>query len=778
MLIRHANGYSDCNDSAHMLLSAFASMMAHMLAPTRNGSSSCFDTRSLQTFFRLTIPYILLCALTSPAFGTDRPPEKDVKNVLIVNTFSDLSLDNVNYLKSAMRARVPWPVDYYVEYLESWRLDDDGYENAVFNTLEHEYVGEKLDLISVVSYPALQFVLKYRDRLFPGVPIVFWGIDAPRVAGQSWPGVTGVTEVVDVRGTVDLAFRLHPKTNTAAIITTNSIFDRYWLGVVHKELLRHQDKVREIDLIALPTNELLEEVVALPPQTVVFYQPSPQESVQPAMGIYDVLSTVGQRFPTYCIFPIHCVNHGGIGGVSTDMETQAALAAEISKRVFSGEQPENIPWMHDSRSRARVDWRQLQRWSIPESALPPGSIVFYRQPTLWDRYRVLIILVAALVAIQALLIIGLLWQRARKRKAEAVLRESEERFRVLADTTPSLVWMCDAQGKITYLNEQRLAFTGPDPSAGYGDTWITYIHPDDVKNVLDTLWQALKDRQPFSKEYRLRRSDGTYRWMFDVASPRMNGDGSFAGFIGSAIDVTDQKLAQQALENVSGQLIEAQEKERTRIARDLHDDVCQRLALLSMELEQAKRNSNGRASATKNLEEIRKHCSEIAGDVQSLSHQLHSSKLDFLGVVAAIRGFCKEFSKQHGVSVEFTDRNVPQRLPKDVSLCLFRVAQEALHNAVKYSGVNQFKVDLSAAPDEVQLQVTDAGVGFDPEETKKNRGLGLVSMQERVNLVHGKFSVESAASTGTRIRAVVPLVAANGVSLDTVITTEAAGAAG
>jgi PAS domain S-box-containing protein len=734
--------------------------MQKMFAPTGNSSSTWFDTRGLRAFSRLAILCLLVC---SRVLAADPPPRQDVKKVLIVNTFSDLSLDNVNYLKSAMRAHVPWTVDYYVEYLENWRLGNEGYENAVFNTLEHEYVGEKLDLISTVSYPALQFVLKYRDRLFPGVPIVFWGLDASRVVGQRWPGVTGVTEVVDVRGTIDLALRLHPKTNTVAIITTTSQFDKYWLGAVHTELLRHQDKVRVIDLMAFPTNQLLQKVAALPDETVILFQPSPPESVQPSVGIYDILASVGQQFPVYCIMPIHCINHGGIGGVSTDMETQAALASEISRRVLSGERPENISYVHDTQdNRVRVDWRQLQRWKIPESALPPGSLLFYKQPTLWERYRVLIILALALIAIQALLIIGLLWQRARKRKAEAVLRESEERFRVMADTTPSLIWMCNAQGKFSYLNERWLAFTGQDAQPGFRDSWIEYIHPDDLKNVLDGLWQALKDRKPFSREYRLHRNDGAYRWMFDVASPRVNGDGSFAGFIGSAIDVTEQKLAQQALENVSGQLIEAQEKERTRIARDLHDDICQRLALLSMELEEAKRDSNGRASATKSLEEIRKHCSEIAGDVQSLSHQLHSSKLDYLGAAAAIRGFTKEFSKKYGVRVEFSEGDVPKHLPKDVSLCLFRVAQEALHNAVKYSGVSQFKVELSATADSVQLEVTDTGAGFDVDAVKENRGLGLVSMQERVNLVHGKFSVESKPRAGSRILAVVPLISVNG----------------
>ena len=272
---------------------------------------------------------------------------------------------------------------------------------------------------------------------------------------------------------------------------------------------------------------------------------------------------------------------------------------EIVARVLSGERPENIPIVHDSDLQVHVDWRELQRWHIPESALPPGTVVEYRQLTFWQRDRKYILIAIVLIVAQALLIAGLLLQRARKRKAEAVLRESEERFRVMADTTPSLVWMCDARGRITYLNGRRIAFTGTDSNADYGDNWITYVHPDDVEHMLATLYEALKSKQPFSQEYRLRRSDGVYRWMFDVASPRVNGDGSFGGFIGSAIDTTDQKLAQQALEKVSGQLIEAQEQERSRIARDLHDDICQRLALLSMEIEQANRASSGSARRDK-----------------------------------------------------------------------------------------------------------------------------------------------------------------------------------
>jgi PAS domain S-box-containing protein len=683
------------------------------------------------------------------------------KNVLLLDSFSDHS-EPVDSLKSELRARSPWPVNFYVEYLEGLRFDDKGYENSVFETLKHTYSGHKLDIVIARASPALQFALRHRDELFPGVPVVFWDVDAKRIAKQKiGPGVTGVTSTLDVRDTIDLALHLHPHTNTVAIVTENSKFEKYWLAVVHAELLRHQDKVREIDLVGLPTGQLLERVAALPPQTVVLFQEAPQGSVQPQMGTYDVLAWIGQRLPTYCILPELCLNHGGIGGVGADIfQGEAPLAAELASRVLSGERPENIPVVDGTVQQVRVDWRQLRRWNIAESALPPGSVVLYREPTLWVRYSIYIAPAVVLIVVQTILIVGLLWQRERRRKAEIVVRESEKRFRVLTNATPALIWMCDAEGKVTYVNERRLALTGLDPKAGYGDAWSGYVHPDDLRNFLDVLTRALHKHEPFSEEYRLRRHDGVYRWMFEVASPRVNGDGSFGGLIGSAIDITDQKLAQEALQKLSGRLIEAQEKERSRIARDLHDDISQKLALLSIELERATGRVYGSPAAAKHsLDEIQQHCMDIAQDVQSLSHRLHYSKLDSLGAVVAIRSFCRELAKQHGLIIDFRDENVPSNLPKDISLCLFRVAQEALHNAVKYSGASQFVVSLTATGNEVQLVVRDGGAGFDVEEAKRSHGLGLASMQERMNLVNGRLYVETRPGKGTKIVASVPVPA-------------------
>ena len=694
---------------------------------------------------------VLLLIVAGPGSHAVSPAPKNV--LVLFSSYARSNTELLNVLEPALRAQVPGQITFHNAYLEYSRVKEKSYLESQAETFRRTYDEVKFSLVIVSNYEALHFAVQYRDKIFPGVPIVFVEVSAEELKGQPlWPGVTGLTVPVGLRETIDLALRLQPDTKTVAVISSNS---EDWLAVAHSELLRHQDKVREIDLNGPAGSQMLERVAAFPPHTVVLFQPAPQASQQPELGTFELLAAVAQRVPTYSAWPRLCLNYGCIGGAYPDVTKQYLWTAEIAARVLSGERPENIAIAHNSDLQVTVDWRALRRWHIPESALPAGNEVLYREPTFWERDRKYILAAIVVIGLQFLWIVALLWQRARKRKTEAVLRESEKRFRLMADSTALLIWMCDRDGKITYLNHTRVEFTGPDPNAGYGDTWTKYLHPDDVPEVIALFSQALKTPASFSNQYRLRRYDGAYRWMSDVVSPRVNGDGTFAGFVGSAIDITEQKVAQEALDSVSGQLIEAQERERTRIARDLHDDICQRLALVSMELEQA--NRNGFPPATKkHLEDIRQRCSEIAGDLQSLSHQLHSSKLEYLGLAAAIRGLCRDLAKKHELSVEFTNHNVPARLPNDVSLCLFRVAQEALHNAVKYSATTQFAVELSREANEVRLEVKDSGAGFDVEEAKRNGGLGLVSMQERIHLVHGWFSVESSPGKGNRVVAAVP----------------------
>jgi PAS domain S-box-containing protein len=733
-------------------------LMPKKAAVVGGGSQHCDlpGTRCLVARWSLMLCVFVLASSAERSFADGTPPPK---NVLVLYSFTDRKAqDDLEILKSTTRAHVRMPVDFHVEYLGSERFDAYGYEKAMTESLASIYGGKKIDLVIAVFYPALRFAVDHRQELFPGTPIAFSSVPPRRLESQKlWPGVTGVTMEVDLQGTIDLALRLQPDARNAAVVVGRAETDRYWGAVIDQDLRRHQPRLNVIDLPGLATDQLLKQVSTLPPGTIVLFQAIPDEEAQPLIGTYEIVSTIAQQFPTYC-FVNRCLGHGVIGGSYPDSVEQETDAGELAARILSGEAPENIPVVQGPPAAVHLDWRQLRRWNIPESVLPLGAIISYRQPTAWERYAKYVGPALLLIFVQAVLIIGLLWQRARNRKADLRLRESEQRFRLMADTTPALVWMCDKEGAVTYLNDRRIAFTGGDVTTKLGDLWSASIHPDDLQSVQTANKHALKQQKEFSKEYRLRRRDGVYRWMLDIAAPRVNGDGSFAGFVGSAADITDQKLAQEALEKIGGKLIEAQEEERSRIARELHDDICQRLALLSMELEQANRGSNGLSGSPK-IEEIRRHCAQIAGDVQALSHKLHSSKLEYLGLAPAIRSFCREFSQQHDVSVQFADENVPSFLPRDISLSLFRVSQEALQNALKHSGVRHFSVSLHGSATEIQLEVSDHGAGFDLEGAKLERGLGLVSMQERVHLVHGTFTIESTVNGGTKILARVPLVA-------------------
>jgi signal transduction histidine kinase len=261
----------------------------------------------------------------------------------------------------------------------------------------------------------------------------------------------------------------------------------------------------------------------------------------------------------------------------------------------------------------------------------------------------------------------------------------------------------------------------------------------------------------FEIEYRMRRFDGKYRWMVDLGVPRFEADGTFRGYIGSCVDVTDRKLSEQSLEELSGRLITAQEEERTRIARELHDDFSQRLALQGIGLAQLwKKVPESEREERAKVQDLLKRNQEISSDMHSLSHQLHSSKLEHVGLVPALMGLCEELSSRFKVQIKFTEHGLSSGIPKDVGLCLFRIAQEALGNVVKHSGAKEAKVELCGTRNEIRLRIVDAGFGFDPELRNENAGLGLVSMRERLRLIGGRLSVQSAPMRGTEILAEVP----------------------
>lgn len=337
-----------------------------------------------------------------------------------------------------------------------------------------------------------------------------------------------------------------------------------------------------------------------------------------------------------------------------------------------------------------------------------------------------------------------------------VLSESERRFRVIADTAPVLIWMSGTDKKCFYFNKPWLDFTGRPLEEQIDDGWARGVHPDDLQFCMNTYEGAFDRREQFRMEYRLRRFDREFRWVSDVGVPRYDGVGNFEGYIGSCIDVTERRSAEEALSGISRRLILAQEEERKRIARELHDDIVQRIALLATELHNLQERTRSPASRGI-IAQMQERVIKLSTDVQTMSHELHSSKVEYLGLLAAVRSFCREFGRTHELEIDFNAHDMPSSVPMEGSLALFRVLQESLHNAAKYSGVKYFQVELWADQKQVHLTISGLGAGFEVEAAMKGAGLGLLSMQERLKLVNGELAITSQPSHGTFVHARVPL---------------------
>jgi PAS domain S-box-containing protein len=350
------------------------------------------------------------------------------------------------------------------------------------------------------------------------------------------------------------------------------------------------------------------------------------------------------------------------------------------------------------------------------------------------------------------------------KQSQFALRQSEDKLRLLLDSTGEGIYGIDLEERCTFCNPACVRALG-------------YERADDLlgKNMHDLIHYAREDGTLYPVEecrnFRAVRAgegihvDDEVLWRANGTSfpaelwsyPQRRGQ-EVVGAVVAFIDITKRKLAEEALATVSRRLIAAQEQERTRIARELHDDICQRLALLAIELEQLQQNPpNLRVEVGSRMGELRRQTSEIATDIQSLSHELHSAKLQYLGLAAAVRGFCKEFGEQQNVEIDFNTHGLPSPLSPDISLCLFRVLQEALHNSAKHSGVRCFEVRLWGVSGEIHLTVRDSGLGFDGEAARESRGIGLISMEERLKLVNGTLSIASQPTRGTTVHARVPL---------------------
>ena len=337
--------------------------------------------------------------------------------------------------------------------------------------------------------------------------------------------------------------------------------------------------------------------------------------------------------------------------------------------------------------------------------------------------------------------------------SEAALRESDRRMTMAADAARLGMWIWDLRSNDIWLTQkcrEILAFA-PTTVVTF-DLFVDRLHPQDRKRIEAETRRALDIEAVHQTEYRIALPDGSARWIASHLRVEREPSGRPVRMLGICIDLTEQRLAEIAARELSGRLINAQEDERRRIARDLHDDLSQRLSLLSVDLHLLKRTQ----ADPRAFGELAAQIEELSSEVHKVAYRLHPAKLDQLGLPIAARSWCRDVTQQSGVAVEFTSSAVPADIPRDVALCLYRILQEALRNVLRHSGATTARVELTGTGEALQLVVSDSGRGFDPSAAKSASGLGLLGMRERASLLGGEVAVQSRPGGGTRVVVTIP----------------------
>ncbi len=689
-------------------------------------------------------------------------PQKEVRRILILNetnpTYPGISL--INQGIQAGLNDSPYHLDFYSEHMDTALFPDPAVQQEFRDSYIRKYQNRKLDVIITIGPSPLKFMQEVHEGAFPGVPIVFC---LPTLGVPGTPTLdsdfTGVENDMAPAETVEIALRLLPGTKNVVVVGGVGPFDRQELANAKQALKGYEGRVDISFLTDLAMPDLLERLRHLPSNTVVLLTSVGRDAVGTSFKSNELgpLVAGAANAPVFSLFDVY-LNHGEVGGYLSSLSEQGKVAGGMALRLLRGEKPQEIPMVKGANT-YMFDWRAIKRWGLKESALPPGSIVLNRQPSGWESYKWYIISGIFLILVEALLIGGLARQRARRRKAETDLAVTYDRLRLAVEAGKSVGWDWDVQsGRDQWFGDLQTMFGIPaDSYPGHAEGFRRSIHPDDRELVSKAVADARQGRKPYLAEFRVVRADGTMRWISARGKFYYAPNGDPVRMLGMVADITARKVAEEALANVNRKLIEAQEQERSRISRELHDDIGQRLALLAIELQLLHDNSLILPDIRSRMGELQKQTSEIATDIQSLSHELHSTKLQYLGIAAAMRGFCREFGEHQKMEIGFQSHDLPSPVPPDIALCLFRVLQEALHNSVKHSGARHIEVRLWGTSEEIHLSVKDSGAGFDREAAKESPGLGLISMEERLKLVDGTLSIESQPKSGTTIHARVPL---------------------
>jgi signal transduction histidine kinase/ABC-type uncharacterized transport system substrate-binding protein len=701
-------------------------------------------------------------AVTLLTFAAGNATAAEPKRVLLLHSFGpDFRAEEIfaDYLRTDLAERSPYPLDRYEASLEIARFGDGERDEAFTTYLRALFATHPPDLIVTMVSPAARFIQRHRQELFPSTPVIFAALDARAIkAATLTANDTMVTLSTDLHTIFGNIFRTLPNTTTLAIVIGDTPIEKFWANEYLHALHAFDDRVNSVFMNDLAFGEIQKRVAALPPASAIFFG----DLIIDAQGVPHSQEEVLARLHAVANAPIfgqydYQLGAGIVGGPLLSIRTLSRKTAEVAVQVLGGVSPGDIKTPPQKFGEPEFDWRELRRWGVAEASLPPDSTVSFREATLWEQYRWYILAAVGVSGLQGILIVGLLLNRLRLRSAHARLRASEEGMSLAAIAAKLRFWVWD-------IPRDEVRASVSDWSSGnwysalpvHFDHFIDIVHPDDRASLSEAIRGALEGDGQYETEYRVMMPDGTVRWVAGRGRVEFDQNGKPKQLRAISIDITERRQAEDGARDLNGRLITAHEDERARLARALHDDVTQRLALLAIDAGR-KEKGLGDTVAGQALRSIRHDLVQLSEDVHALSYALHPAILEDLGLMEALKAECARFGAVEGIPTSFRATGDIDEPTQTLSLCLYRVAQEALRNVARHSGASSVEVELRAVGGELELAVEDNGVGFDPIQKQSRPSLGLAGMRQRLFLVDGELMIDSAPGNGTIIVARAPL---------------------
>jgi PAS domain S-box-containing protein len=721
--------------------------------------------------FRIAVLCVLCLGIARASATAPAPPDarhtRQQVEVLFLSSL-DPDLPDVAAMIEQAETRIlngsDRPVHFGFEYLQSSAsLSDPSRAKATVSYLLEKYRGETFDLVIAINEETVGLAEQIQAKLSPDAALLFFVVNPKDPS--SWlnqkPGRTGIIREVNYLPTLQLALQQNPGTSHVVVVSGSSEAEKLDVKLAKEQFREYESNLEIQYLTELPFSELGPRLEHVPSDGIVvfldFITDSHGEQFIPSRILPSIAKTANR--PIYGTFS-SVVGGGAVGGSVADLGDVGQILGNDGVRILKGENPQKIAVTTGNFQHYVVDWRQLHRWGFSENQLPKGTEVRNWEYSPWELYRWRIIGLSTILLIETLLIVLLLRSIANRKRAQQKLRQKDEELAEAQRLARLGSWFWDAKKKALTWSEELYRIHGLDPGLPLPsyDEFAKLFTPESWDRLRTAIDAALQTGSVRELDLELVRTDGGNRWVNARGEAVRDTTGQVKYLRGTVLDITESKLAAEVLSSVGRKLIEAQEEERRRIARELHDDINQRMALLANGLQELGLTTSSRDLVQKEeLQNLWKVTNEIATDIEQVSHQLHPSKLLYLGLAAAVRDICHESSRQHKIEIECVVRGLPENLEEGTALSLFRTVQESLRNVAKHSHAHHVKVELTRRSNTIQLRVTDDGAGFETDSVENNRGLGLISMRERLRCVGGEFSIWSKPSQGTKVEADVPI---------------------